>query len=73
MKFLNRLSLYGLVGLKGCAAVRLRLYGVTYCFVNCHLSAHESCLPERVAQYNQIVDEVKFKTDRETECILHHE
>ena len=67
-----RLSLFRLVGLKGCVAIRMRLYGVSYCFINCHLTAHEENLTQRVEQYRQIVEGIRFKRDRET-SILNHE
>jgi len=68
----TRLSLGGYLGFKGAVSVRFDLYGVSYCFVNTHLSAHDHMLDARVAEYNTIVETHKFK-HRDTNNILYHD
>ena len=57
----TRLSLGGFLGLKGGVSVRLTLYGVSLCFVNCHLSAHDHLLDRRIEEYNTLVENLNFK------------
>ena len=59
-------------GLKGAVAVRMKLYGISMCFVNSHLSAHDHNYESRVTEYNKIVQSLTFKT-RETPNIFYHE
>ncbi len=50
------------LGLKGSVAVRLKLYGITICFVNNHLTAHDWNLAKRVEEYNKVIEEMHFKS-----------
>lgn len=50
----------------------MKLYGVSMCFVNSHLSAHDHNLKLRIDEYNKIVESIVFKHE-ETPNILHHE
>jgi len=59
-------------GLKGGVSVRFKIYGVSLCFVNTHLCAHDHLLQERIDGYNQIIDTMDFKQD-ETPKILYHD
>jgi len=68
----TRLALGGYLGLKGAVSVRFDLYGVSYCFVDSHLSAHDHLLETRVQEYNTIIESHKFK-NRDTNNILYHD
>ncbi len=50
------------LGLKGAVAVRMKLYGISVCFVNSHLTSHDWNLPARIDEYNRVVDEMHFKS-----------
>ena len=58
---ITRLSLGGYLGFKGGVSVRLTLYGVSLCFVNCHLSAHDHQVDKRIEEYNTVVENLNFK------------
>ena len=58
----TRLSLGGYWGFKGAVSIRLELYGVSYCFVCTHLSAHDNLLEQRVNEYNTIIDGHTYKS-----------
>jgi len=68
----TRLALGGYVGLKGAVSVRLELYGVSYCFVNSHLTAHDHLLDTRIQEYNTVVETHKYK-NRDSSNILYHD
>ena len=68
----TRLSLGGYLGFKGAVSVRFDLYGVSYCFVDAHLSAHDHMVDTRVAEYNTVIETHKFK-NRDTNNILYHD
>lgn len=67
----TRLSFGGFLGLKGCVTIRLNIYGISICFVNTHLSAHDHMLENRVQEYNQIVDQHTFKQEVTTHILYH--
>lgn len=52
--------------------MRFELFGVSYCFVNSHLSAHDHLLSQRILEYNTIIDTHKYKS-RDSSNILYHE
>jgi len=68
----TRLSLGGYLGFKGAVSVRFEVYGVSYCFVDSHLSAHDNMLETRINEYNNVIDTHKFK-NRDTNNILYHD
>ena len=51
--------------------VRFRLHGVSFCFVGCHLSAHDYNVERRVKEYETILENIDLKFD--VPKILHHE
>ena len=53
--------------------LRMRLYGVSMCFVGCHLSAHDYNLERRIAEYESVVENIHLKFDPKTTNILYHE
>ena len=59
-------------GFKGAVSVRMKIYGVSICFVNCHLCAHDHMLPVRIKEYNTIVETHNF-SEEDTPKILYHE
>ncbi len=50
------------LGMKGGVTIRLKLYGVSLCFVNTHLSAHDWNLDLRIREYERIVEDIHFKS-----------
>jgi len=60
------------LGLKAAVSARLRLYGVSLCFVAVHLSAHDHAVEARVREYNAVIDELAFK-NTDTPRILYHD
>jgi hypothetical protein len=50
-------------GNKGAAALRLRLYDSTLCFVCSHLAAHQNNVAGRNADFANIVSKVEFRND----------
>ena len=60
-------------GLKAASVLRMRLYGVSMCFVGCHLSAHDYNLERRIAEYESVVENIHLKFDPKTTNILYHE
>ena len=62
-----------LKGLKAASVLRMRLYGVSMCFVGCHLSAHDYNLERRIAEYESVVENIHLKFDPKTTNILYHE
>lgn len=63
----------GLWGNKGCVAARMNAYGVSICIVNTHLTPHDQNLQSRVDEYNHIIKETFFLSQKETTLILYHE
>lgn len=59
-------------GNKGAVSIRFKLYGVSVCFVNSHLAAHDHMLDERIKDFEKIVDEHKFHV-KNTPDIFKHE
>ncbi|KAG5878077.1 hypothetical protein JTB14_006603 [Gonioctena quinquepunctata] len=68
----TRTGLAGMWGNKGAVTIRLSIYGCSICFVNSHLSAHDSQLKDRVEDYNSIIQEQEFHV-AETSKIFYHE
>ncbi|KAL0272218.1 UNVERIFIED_CONTAM: hypothetical protein PYX00_005278 [Menopon gallinae] len=63
----------GFWGNKGCVAIRMNVYGVSVCFVNTHLTAHDQNLFARVQDYNNIIKQTNFSNQKETTLILYHD
>jgi len=59
-------------GLKGAVSVRMKFYGVSICFVNTHLCAHDHLLPVRIKEYNTIIETHNY-SEEDTPKILYHE
>ena len=59
-------------GLKGAVSVRFKIYGVSICFVNSHLCAHDHLLQERIDEYNLTIEKLEFQ-QQDTPKILYHE
>lgn len=59
-------------GFKGAVSIRMKIYGVSICFVNCHLCAHDNFLPVRIKEYNTIIETHNFQ-DKDTPKILYHD
>lgn len=59
-------------GNKGAVSVRFNIYGCSVCLVNCHLTAHDHLLAQRVTDYNTIVQTHLYHV-AETSHILYHE
>ncbi len=60
-------------GIKGAVSVRLKLYGVSFCFVCSHLSAHDHLLKNRIQEYNTIIETHTYNGQEDTPNILYHE
>ena len=61
-----------LQGLKGAVSVRMKFYGVSICFVNTHLCAHDHLLPVRIKEYNTIIETHNY-SEEDTPQIFYHE
>eukprot|EP01134_Creolimax_fragrantissima_P007454 CFRG7454T1 len=48
-------GLMNLMGNKGAVAVRFRLHGTTFCFVNCHLAAYQDMVERRNQDHTEIL------------------
>lgn len=59
-------GIMGMMGNKGGAAVRLRFYNSTLCFVCAHLAAHRENVVGRNADYVNILSKVQFESTDET-------
>jgi len=59
-------------GWKGAVSVRFKIYGVSMCFVGCHLCAHDHLLPIRIKEYNTIVETHEY-SDKDVPKILYHD
>ncbi|XP_046966101.1 inositol polyphosphate 5-phosphatase K-like isoform X2 [Vanessa cardui] len=68
----TKTGLGGLWGNKGAVSVRFNIYGCSVCFVNCHLTAHEHLLADRINDYNTIIKEHGYHLT-ETSNILYHD
>ena len=68
----GNISTFSLQGNKGAISIRLGIHGCSLCFVNCHLTAHDHLLQERIDDYKSILDGQLF-TYPETSNILFHE
>ncbi|KOB69023.1 putative skeletal muscle/kidney enriched inositol 5-phosphatase [Operophtera brumata] len=62
-------------GNKGAVSIRFNIYGCSVCLVNCHLTAHEHLLVDRISDYNTIIKQhhyvfwigdLNFRTDHPT-------
>lgn len=67
----TRTGLSGMWGNKGAVSVRLSIYGISMCFVNAHLSAHDDHLKDRIEDYNTIVKDHEFHVPEHTEIFFH--
>ncbi|XP_064619979.1 phosphatidylinositol 4,5-bisphosphate 5-phosphatase A-like isoform X2 [Lineus longissimus] len=62
----------GLIANKGGVSIRLDYCGVNLIFVNCHLTAHDPKVKERIEDYMDILDAQKFR-DSDVDFILDHD
>ncbi|XP_063623921.1 phosphatidylinositol 4,5-bisphosphate 5-phosphatase A-like [Cydia splendana] len=68
----TKTGLGGMWGNKGAISIRFNIYGCSVCFVNCHLTAHEHLLADRVNDYNTIIKYHNYHV-QETSNILYHD
>ncbi|XP_068633349.1 inositol polyphosphate 5-phosphatase K-like isoform X2 [Battus philenor] len=68
----TKTGLGGLWGNKGAVSVRFNIYGCSVCLVNCHLTAHEHLLADRINDYNTIIKQHSYHVT-ETSNILYHD
>ncbi|XP_037302498.1 phosphatidylinositol 4,5-bisphosphate 5-phosphatase A-like [Manduca sexta] len=68
----TKTGLGGMWGNKGAVSIRFNIYGCSVCIVNCHLTAHEHLLADRVNDYNTIIKQHVYHVN-ETSNILYHE
>ncbi|XP_037949854.1 phosphatidylinositol 4,5-bisphosphate 5-phosphatase A-like isoform X1 [Teleopsis dalmanni] len=54
----------GLWGNKGAVSIRMSLYGTGVAFVGAHLAAHDKKLKERIEDYNQIINNHHYDTNK---------
>ncbi|RLN50971.1 hypothetical protein BBJ29_005676 [Phytophthora kernoviae] len=59
-------GIMGMMGNKGGAAVRLKFYSSTLCFVCAHLAAHRENVSGRNADYLNILNKIQFENADET-------
>lgn len=58
-------GIMGVVGNKGGAAIRLKLYDSTFCFVSAHLAAHRGAVENRNQDFADIMNKVVFRDEFE--------
>lgn len=68
----TKTGLGGIWGNKGAVSVRFNIYGCSMCLVNCHLTAHEHLLADRINDYNTIIKQHVYHVN-ETINILYHD
>ncbi|CAB3236737.1 unnamed protein product [Arctia plantaginis] len=68
----TKTGLGGMWGNKGAISVRFNIYGCSVCLVNCHLTAHEHLLADRINDYNTIIKQHVYHVN-ETSSILYHD
>ncbi|KAM3965401.1 inositol polyphosphate 5-phosphatase K [Aphomia sociella] len=68
----TKTGLGGIWGNKGAVSIRFNIYGCSLCLVNCHLTAHEHLLADRVNDYNTIIKQHVYHVN-ETTNILYHD
>ncbi|XP_040576069.1 phosphatidylinositol 4,5-bisphosphate 5-phosphatase A [Lepeophtheirus salmonis] len=68
----TKLAFGGYWGSKGAVSIRFNLYGVSFCFLNCHLHAHDENLQARIDGYESIVETHLYK-NTDTPNILYHD
>ncbi|XP_013183216.1 inositol polyphosphate 5-phosphatase K [Amyelois transitella] len=68
----TKTGLGGMWGNKGAVSVRFNIYGCSICLVNCHLTAHEHLLADRINDYNTIIKQHYYHIT-ETSNILYHD
>jgi len=68
-----RTGLGGLWGNKGAVGLRLVIGGVNICLVNSHLTPHDHQLDARIADYNAIIQQMRFSKQSTDRMILFHE
>jgi phosphatidylinositol-bisphosphatase len=54
-------GIFGVAGNKGAAALRLRLFDTTFCFVAAHLAAHQNAVAQRNADFHGINGKIEFR------------
>ena len=57
--------------LKGAVSIRFELYSKAYCFVCTHLEAHDYNLDVRIRQYNQVVEDLEYKSRLQSKIFDH--
>jgi len=68
----TRRGLGGIWGNKGAVSIRLGIHGCSLCLVNCHLTAHDHLLEDRIEDYRAVLNGQKF-VSQETSNILFHD
>ncbi|CAH0585847.1 unnamed protein product [Chrysodeixis includens] len=68
----TKTGLGGMWGNKGAVSIRFNIYGCSVCLVNCHLTAHEHLLADRINDYNTIIKQHQYHVS-ETTNILYHD
>lgn len=68
----TKTGLGGMWGNKGAVSIRFNIYGCSVCLVNCHLTAHEHLLADRINDYNTIIKQHMYHVS-ETANILYHD
>jgi len=63
-------GLLGVVGNKGAAAVRFKLFDDYLCIVNCHLAAHENQVLRRNQDFADLHDRIKFVNLESSRVVL---
>ncbi|KAL4647559.1 hypothetical protein GN956_G8698, partial [Arapaima gigas] len=67
----TRTGILGYWGNKGAVSTRLSFYGLSLCFLNCHLAAHMEYASERVDEFKYILDAQSFSMEN-TPRVLDH-
>lgn len=58
----------GVMGNKGGAAIRFRVYDSSMCFVCAHLAAHQNAVAERNSDFANIMAKTEFRDDARSEA-----
>ncbi|XP_026327443.1 inositol polyphosphate 5-phosphatase K-like isoform X1 [Hyposmocoma kahamanoa] len=68
----TKTGLGGMWGNKGAVSIRFNIYGCSVSLVNCHLTAHEHLLADRINDYNTILKQHVYHVTQ-TANILYHD
>lgn len=67
-----RTAVGGWLGTKGAVSIRFMIHKRTFCFLNCHFTAHLDGMKQRNCNLESVLKYVRFQ-DVEAKCVLDHD